>query len=66
MVKIVEACRKEFENKIRVGFVGYRGHCDGNDRITGHPLTEGQANVQILFCRTWIVAKGGLWVPSFI
>jgi hypothetical protein len=42
MTKIVNECVKEYENKVRVGFVGYRGHCDGDRRITSIGLTEGK------------------------
>ena len=45
MVKIVEACKKEFENKIRVGFVGYRDYCDDGDRIMSIGITENISEV---------------------
>jgi hypothetical protein len=58
MNKIVEECKKEFENKIRVGFIGYRSHRNGEDRIirpqfykTSQPftLTEGLNNLGLYY-----------------
>lgn len=58
ITNIVDLCVKEYDNKIRVGFVGYRDHCDGSDRIASIDLTEDTSKVnnslrqqEVLLCR---------------
>ena len=45
IVEIINELFKEYENQMRVGFVGYRDHCDGDDRITSIGLTENVSEV---------------------
>ena len=45
LVAIVDVVVKEYDNQVRVGFVGYRDYCDNDDRIVTVGLTEDTSQV---------------------